>query len=98
MPEIVEQVGAITHLLGQLPVTEVDRSLMFPLCFAGCLTDDGAQRAWLKSRMEGHKESVGSVYQIRNVIDRVWARRDAHGGAVDWREVMREQGWSLLLV
>lgn len=98
VPEIIEQVGAITRLLSQLPPSEADRALVFPLCFTGCATDDRAQRAWLRGRLEGHKESVGNVYQIRNVLDRVWAQRDAGGGAVDWRDVMRDQGWNLLLV
>jgi C6 transcription factor Pro1 len=98
VPEIMQQVAVIARLLGQLPPSELDRSLVFPLCFAGCMADDGAQRVWLKSRMDGHKDTVGNVYQIKAVMDRVWQRRDAHGGPVDWRDVMREQGWSLLLV
>jgi hypothetical protein len=98
VPEIRASVDAIDHMLGQLPVSEVYRSLVFPICLAGCLANDPSQRDAFRGRLQALDGSIGSFMQIRTVMEAVWQRRDAHGGAIDWRAVMQEQGLNLLLV
>ena len=84
--------------MGQLSVSELDRSLVFPICLAGCLTDDLAQRSLLRTRLQTCDAGFGTLMQARVLMDAVWQRRDMHGGAVDWRDLMHEQGLNLLLI
>jgi len=86
------------RLMNQLPASEVDRSLIFPICIAGCLTDDPMNRSTLSGRLQGQDQSIGNLLQTRAVMETVWQKRDSHGGTVDWREILREQGRNLLLV
>lgn len=88
----------IMQFLSQLPPSEVDRSLVFPICLAGCMTDDAVQRDVLKGRLQAQDESIGNLMQTRALMETVWQKRDARGGVVDWRETMRERGLVLLLV
>jgi hypothetical protein len=98
VPEIRASVGEIVQLLNQLPPSEVDRSLVFPICLAGCMTDDSSRRDFLKGRLQARDESVGNLMQTRAMMEAVWQRRDVHGGAIDWRESIRERSPNLLLV
>jgi hypothetical protein len=98
VPEIRSCVDAISNLVGQLSVSELDRSLVFPICLAGCLTDDLAQRSLLRTRLQTCDAGFGTLMQARVLMDAVWQRRDMHGGAVDWRDLMHEQGLNLLLI
>lgn len=98
--EISTSVEAISQFLNQLPPSEVDRSLVFPICLAGCLTDDHGHREMYKARLQGQDESIGNLLQTRAIMETVWQRRDVQGGltAVDWRETTRERGMNLLLM
>jgi len=98
VPEIRASVGEIVQLLNQLPPSEVDRSLVFPICLAGCMTDDSSRRDFLKGRLQARDESFGNLMQTRAMMEAVWQRRDVHGGAIDWRESIRERSPNLLLV
>lgn len=88
----------IIQLLNQLPSSEVDRSLVFPICIAGCMTDDSAKRDFLKSRLQAQDESIGNLMQTRALMESVWQKRDVNGGAVDWREAIQERRLNLLLI
>ncbi|KAK7033348.1 Zn(2)-C6 fungal-type domain-containing protein [Favolaschia claudopus] len=96
--EINDSVGVIVHLLGQLPPSEVDRALVFPICLAGCMTDDSNWRDFLKGRLQALDESLGNLMRTRLLMEAVWQKRDVSGATVDWRETMRERGLNLLLV
>ena len=98
VPEIRESVGKVIHALQLIPPSEVDRSLMFPICLAGCMTDDVAQRDMLKSRLQAQEQNIGTLMQTRAVLESVWQKRDAHGGMIDWRETMRDAHLNLLLI
>lgn len=98
VPEISNSVGVIVQLLGQLPSSEVDRALVFPICLAGCMTDDSNLRDFLKGRLQGLDESLGNLMRTRLLMEAVWQKRDISGATVDWRETMRERGLNLLLV
>lgn len=98
VPEIIASVDTIINLFTQLPPSEVDRSLVFPLCLAGCLTNDQDRRNFLKRRLQIQDENIGNVLQARGLMEGVWRRRDVAGGAVDWREVMVNDGFNILLV
>ncbi|KAJ6512967.1 fungal-specific transcription factor domain-containing protein [Mycena sanguinolenta] len=98
VPEISNSVGTIVQLLGQLPPSEVDRALVFPICLAGCMTDDSTWRDFFKSRLQGLDESLGNLMRTRLLMEAVWQKRDVSGMTVDWRETMRERGLNLLLL
>ena len=98
MPEISESVGTVMQLLNQLPPSELDRSMVFPICLAGCMTDDPARRDVLKARLQAQEQNIGNLLQTRAVMEAVWQKRDAHGGVIDWRETMRDHNLNLLLV
>ncbi|KAJ6624041.1 fungal-specific transcription factor domain-containing protein [Mycena sp. CBHHK59/15] len=98
VPEISNSVGVIVQYLGQLPSSEVDRALVFPICLAGCMTDDSSWRDFLKGRIQSLDESIGNLLRTRLLMEAVWQKRDISGHTVDWRETMRERGLNLLLV
>ncbi|KAJ7707437.1 fungal-specific transcription factor domain-containing protein [Mycena rosella] len=98
VPEISNSVGTIVQYLGQLPSSEVDRALVFPICLAGCMTDDSAWRDFLKGRLQVLDESLGNLMRTRLLMEAVWQKRDVSRMTVDWRETMRERGLNLLLV
>ncbi|KDQ19341.1 hypothetical protein BOTBODRAFT_142926 [Botryobasidium botryosum FD-172 SS1] len=87
----------------------VDRSVVFPICISGCLTDDAAQRQFLLGRVQmvakngPETENVGNCTQVAQLMNEVWRKRDTmrEGGVhgeVCWRETMKELGWTFLLV
>ncbi|KAJ7067197.1 fungal-specific transcription factor domain-containing protein [Mycena amicta] len=97
-PEIISSVGCIVQYLGQLPPSEVDRALVFPIFLAGCMTDDSNWREFLNGRLQARDESLGDLMRTRLLMEAVWQQRDVSGVNVDWQETMREQGLNLLLV
>ncbi|KAF7328049.1 Zn(2)-C6 fungal-type domain-containing protein [Mycena kentingensis (nom. inval.)] len=96
-PKINTSVSMIVQHLSQLPSSEVDRALVFPICLAGCMTDDAGQREFLKGRLLALDQSVGDLMRTRLLMEAVWQKRDVDGPKVDWREVMRDHGLNLLL-
>lgn len=98
VPEIKTSVDAIIQLFGQLPASEVDRSLVFPICLAGCLTDDRGRKELLKARLQAQDENLGNILQARALMETVWRRRDIEGGSIDWRKIMQSDGLNLLLI
>ena len=71
---------------------------MFPICLAGCMTNDSTRRDFLKGRFRGLNESYGNLLQTRLLMEAVWQKRDVGGEAADLRESIREQGLQLLLL
>jgi len=98
VPEITASVDTITKLFSRLPPSEVDRSLVFSLCLTGCMTDNRARRELVKGRLQAQDENLGNILQARALMETVWRRRDVGGGAVDWREIMNNDGLNLLLL
>ncbi|KAJ7476180.1 fungal-specific transcription factor domain-containing protein [Mycena latifolia] len=98
IPEISNSVGVIVTYLRQLPSSEVDRALVFPICLAGCMTDDSTWRELLKGRLQALDESLGNLMRTRLLMEAVWQKRDVSGMTVDWRETMHERGLNLLFV
>jgi C6 transcription factor Pro1 len=99
VPEIQAAVQAMMELLQGLPSSDVDRSLVFPICIAGCLADLPAQRTFFSQRLEQKGSPVGNVGMALLLMTEVWARRDGScGQVVSWQDVMKELGHDLLLV
>lgn len=109
--EISEGVRETVEALKRVP-TERDselrrsvvRSVVFPICLAGCMTDDAGHRRTLKDMLEV-EGGAGNCGAVVNVMEVVWARRAAmkrSRGAkhedVSWRDVVREERVPLLLV
>lgn len=98
VPEIVNSIDVIVQLLNRLPVSNIDRCLVFPIFLAGCLTDDPMKREFLKARFQGQHDSFGSTSQALRVMETAWQRRDSQGGAVGWQDLLHIQGRYLLLL
>ncbi|KAJ6507860.1 fungal-specific transcription factor domain-containing protein [Mycena vitilis] len=98
VPEISDSVEIIVQLLGQLPASELDQALVFPICLAGCMTDNPSRRDLLKGRLQGLNERFGNSMRTWLLMEAVWQKRDVSGTTVDWRETMRQRGLNLLLV
>jgi hypothetical protein len=98
VPEIIQSIDVIVQLVHQLPMPALDRTLVFPMCLAGCLTDDPVKREIFKSRLVGQQSQFGNVHQALMVMETAWQRRDTRGGAVEWRDLLHVQGRNLLLL
>jgi len=102
--EISTSVSNIIQLIQQLPTGEVDQSIVLPIYVAGCMTDNMAQRQYLSGRLRS-RDHLGNLLQTRSAMESVWHQRDVlrQTGApgwetVDWREGLRDNSTSLLLV
>ncbi|KAK0204809.1 fungal-specific transcription factor domain-containing protein [Desarmillaria ectypa] len=98
VPEITASLNTITQLLHQLAPSEIDRTLVFPVCLAGCMTDSSSHREFLKARLQSQDESIGNLLRARLVMEAVWQKRDTRGGPSEWRETLRERCPNLLLI
>ena len=98
MPEIVKSTDVVVQALSQLPVSNIDRCLVFPICLAGCLTDDPMKREFLKARLQGQHNGFGNTNQTLRVMETAWQRRDSRGGTVEWQDLLHIQGRYLLLL
>ncbi|KAG2364613.1 fungal-specific transcription factor domain-containing protein [Suillus spraguei] len=98
VPEIVNSIDIIVQLLNRLPVSNIDRCLVFPICLAGCLTDDPMKREFLKTRLQGHQDGFGNITQTLRVMQTAWQKRDSQGGTVEWQDLLHIQGRYLLLL
>jgi len=98
-PGISAAVSDVMAAVQNLPRSDVDKSLVFPLCIAGCLSATRAQKNLFRERLSPH-HAVGNCQRAVEVIDAVWAKREAvaDGIVVDWRGTMEELGLRLLLV
>lgn len=81
-----------------LPSSAVDRSLVFPLCIAGCSTDNAPLRAFFEERLSAMSGPVGNGAKTLELMRMVWNRRDQYGEVVGWRDVMRDSKMEILLV
>lgn len=102
--EISTSVSNIIQLIQQMPTGEVDQSVVLPIYVAGCMTDNLAQRQYLSGRLKSHN-NLGNLHQTRSAMENVWHQRDVlrQTGApgwetIDWREGLRDNSTSLLLV
>ncbi|KAA1467752.1 hypothetical protein DENSPDRAFT_832876 [Dentipellis sp. KUC8613] len=98
VPEIIRSVNTIVQMLQYMPAGNHDRALLLPLCLTGSLVDSAQHRELIRSRLFRISSGNATVKQIIVVLNEIWQRRDVQGGIYDWRDVMREQGWTPLLV
>lgn len=98
VPETFAEVLATHEALLALPPSSVDRSLVFPLCLAGCMTDDLLLRKYFSDRLRAMDGPVGNCGKTLMLMEEVWRRRDSLQLIVGWRDVMRETQLELLLV
>ncbi|KAH7106314.1 fungal-specific transcription factor domain-containing protein [Auriculariales sp. MPI-PUGE-AT-0066] len=99
VPEVIDAVATIVDALKHLPASLYDRSLVFPICLAGVMTNDPMHREFLRGRLSMHDTTVGNVGECRMLMEAVWERRDKYGEpAPDWIQVMQDLNMNLLLV
>lgn len=102
-PEIAKGVKDTIQALKRVPELHsvsrsVVRSVIFPICICGCLTDDLEQREFIQQKLaDQQRESVGNCSEAQKVIETVWKMRD-QGIPVSWRDVMKKKGPELLLL
>lgn len=84
--------------MNQLPPSEADRGLIFPICLAGSMSDDSLVRAFFKRRLGFRDENIGNLLNCRVLMEGVWQKRDREGGSVDLRETIQECNLNLLLI
>ncbi|KIY69100.1 hypothetical protein CYLTODRAFT_421025 [Cylindrobasidium torrendii FP15055 ss-10] len=97
-PEISAGVMNVMRLLQNLAPSEFDRNLTFPICLAGCMSDESTQRDMLKARLQAQNDTIGNLLRTRAVMEAVWQSRDTRGCAVDWKNTLRERCTNLLLI
>jgi hypothetical protein len=98
VPEINASVETIVQLFHRLPASDLDRGLTFPICLAGCMTNDSTRRDFFSNRIRVLNESFGNLLQTRRLMETVWQKRDVCGKQTDVRESIQEQGMKLLLI
>jgi hypothetical protein len=98
VPEIMKSVDIVVQLLNRLPVSNIDRCLVFPICLAGCLAEDPRKREFLKARLQGQHDGCGNTDEALRVMETSWQRRDDRGGPVEWQELLHTQGHYLPLL
>ncbi|KAL0060184.1 hypothetical protein AAF712_013031 [Marasmius tenuissimus] len=98
VPEINTSVDGLVTLIRQLAPSDIDRTLVFPICLAGCMTDNAVHRDFLKGRLQAQDETIGNIMATRFLMEGVWQKRDVSGSHIDWRELIRERGMNLLLM
>ncbi|KAF5342131.1 hypothetical protein D9611_001430 [Ephemerocybe angulata] len=96
--EISSSVDAIVRKLDQIQPSNLDRALVFPICLAGCMTNDSNKRDYLKGRLQGLNETYGNLLQTRLLMEALWQRRDVSQESADVREIMRDQQLMVLLL
>ncbi|KAG8993999.1 hypothetical protein FRB90_000552 [Tulasnella sp. 427] len=102
--DIKEAVQATVDAFKALQASDFDRSLVFPITLAGCMTDDKDHRSYLERRLLqlGFKgQAVGNSSSCLKLMHEVWKRRDTKftgSRVVDWIDTMNELEWCLLLV
>lgn len=111
VPKISHSVRDTVDALRQVPHDpnslrqSVVRSVVFPICIAGCMTDDLEQRKLLLALL-AETPGAGNCNAVAQVMMDVWAKRDpppnkkrhtAQPRDVSWRQALRENG-ALLLV
>ncbi|EJD06657.1 uncharacterized protein FOMMEDRAFT_76733, partial [Fomitiporia mediterranea MF3/22] len=84
----------------------VVRSVVFPICLAGCMTDDRTERDAFRKVLDC-EGGAGNCTSVVEVMEIVWQRRDAaynaqkrrsgrrpveHVDDVNWRDVLKEHG------
>lgn len=94
----MNSVTTIEQALAALPPSKADRTLLFPIFLAGCMSDVPVQRDVFKHRLEVLDDAVGNTLNARLLLESVWHRRQTQVGVVDWRHVMTELGLNLLLI
>jgi len=103
--EIACGVEETLNILKKVPTSSgasrsVVRSVVLSIALCGCMTDDASHRTFLSSclvSLAGQEvEVLGNCRQARELMERVWERRDSGEMGVDWRDVISEM--SLLLV
>lgn len=79
-------------------MTGLDRALVAPLMLTAASADLAEHRTTLLTRLVKIDGSSTNVRHIEAVLLETWRRRDATAAPVDWRDIMRESGLTLLLI
>ncbi|KAH6900423.1 fungal-specific transcription factor domain-containing protein [Thelonectria olida] len=98
-PEIRTSVSRMTHLLTQLPQDTGLRTLVWPFCVAGCLSqpEDECKYRAMVQRM-GSVSVFGTVKAAMEIMEAVWARRNQIDESWDVAKCMRILGHGVLLI
>jgi len=88
----------MVQLLNQLPVSNIDRCLTFPIYLAGCLAENSVERDLLKERLQGQHDGFCNTNRVLRIMETAWQRRDNRRGPVEWQELLQVPGRYLPLL
>ncbi|RPD75011.1 hypothetical protein L226DRAFT_487030 [Lentinus tigrinus ALCF2SS1-7] len=107
VPEITNSVDQMLKLLNELTPSPYDRTLVYPLFLAGCMTDNQMIREVVKHRFFMQDATMGNILLAQTIMEDIWTSRvnvmrmtrpGEHPVFADWRAGLRMQWASLLLV
>lgn len=98
-PEIRCAITTMTEMLENLPQETCLRTLVWPFCIAGCLSQpDEEEKYRAMVRRMGPLQVFGTVREAMEVIERVWARRCLIDESWDVAKCLKILGHGVLLI
>ena len=98
-PDIRNSVRSVLDDLRTVPERTIDRALALPLTLVGCLAETAEQREFVHARLRSLEEVIGNMRSVRLIMERAWAVHEAHGGIIDWYDIMKNSlGAEVLLI
>lgn len=96
----MDAVTSIIECLRKLEPLHPSRGLVFPICFAGCLTDSREQREFFSQLIDTPPIPLGTRQQTRQLMESVWQRRGASAAqcTVEWPSLISELGSKILII
>jgi len=89
-PNVVRATDAAIAALGQIPPSDADRNLIWPLCVVGCMASRPVDQEYMAARfaaLEG-RDKLGNGAQAEYLVHLVWAIRNSSNANVDWIDAM----------
>jgi len=96
--EVKQSVNSVMEAIMAIPSRDLDRSLVFPITLSGCLSESREHREFFADRLAAQGSAVGNGSQAKLLMETTWKRRDAGEKGINWRDVMKDLGFDLLLV
>jgi hypothetical protein len=91
-PNVVCATDVAIAALKQIPPSDADRNLIWPLCVIGCMASRPMDQEYMAARfavLEG-RDKLGNGAQAEYLVNLVWALRNSSDSNVDWIDAMGE--------
>lgn len=76
-------------VLKQIPPSDADRSLIWPLCVVGCMASRRMDQEYMARRFEllDGRDKLGNGARAEELMKHIWAQCES-GGVIDWIDAM----------